>query len=72
MVDDEALVRTGFTALLNTADDIEVTAGFLLEDNDPEQLPHLVRALAEGGPVLSSKVIGTTSSPQRNRRCRRR
>lgn len=47
-VDDEALVRTGFTALLNAADGIRVAAGFLLED------------------------IGTASSPQRNRRCRRR
>ncbi|MDQ0994423.1 response regulator transcription factor [Streptomyces sp. V3I7] len=34
-------------------------AGFLLKDTDPEQLPHLVRSLAEGGPVLSSKVART-------------
>lgn len=34
-------------------------AGFLLKDTDPEQLPHLVRSLAEGGPVLSSKVTRT-------------
>ncbi|MEU1401648.1 response regulator transcription factor [Streptomyces sp. NPDC005728] len=123
VVDDEALIRTGFTHILNTADDIEViaavpggqavravrellpdvvlldirmpdvdgltiladlrrmpqapvvavlttfdtdeyvatalrsgAAGFLLKDTDPEQLPHLVRTLAEGGTVLSSKV----------------
>ncbi|MFF4547682.1 response regulator [Streptomyces sp. NPDC001406] len=123
VVDDEALVRGGFTHILNAADDIEVVAavpggeavrtvreshpdvvlldirmpdvdgltvladlrrmpdppvvamlttfdadeyvatalrsgaaGFLLKDTDPEQLPHLVRALAEGGTVLSSKV----------------
>ncbi|MFG2357324.1 response regulator [Streptomyces sp. NPDC048521] len=123
VVDDEALIRTGFTHILNTADDIEVVAavpggeavrtvrelqpdivlldirmpdvdgltiladlrrmpqapvvamlttfdtdeyvaaalragavGFLLKDTDPEQLPHLVRTLAEGGTVLSSKV----------------
>ncbi|MEU5540604.1 response regulator transcription factor [Streptomyces sp. NPDC020362] len=123
VVDDEALVRGGFTHILGTADDIEVVAavpgghavravheshpdvvlldirmpdvdgltvladlrrmpdppvvamlttfdadeyvatalrsgaaGFLLKDTDPEQLPHLVRALAEGGTVLSSKV----------------
>ncbi|MEU9993318.1 response regulator [Streptomyces sp. NPDC007971] len=123
VVDDEALVRGGFTHILSTADDIEVVAavpgsravravhdsrpdvvlldirmpdvdgltvlsdlrrmpdppvvamlttfdadeyvttalrsgaaGFLLKDTDPEQLPHLVRALAEGGTVLSSKV----------------
>ncbi|MCS0603105.1 response regulator transcription factor [Streptomyces sp. LP11] len=123
VVDDEALVRTGFTHILNAADDIEVVgavpgaqavprarearpgvvlldirmpdvdglrvladlrrlpdppvvamlttfdtdeyvatalrsgaAGYLLKDTDPEQLPYLVRALAEGGTVLSSKV----------------
>lgn len=123
VVDDEALVRGGFTHILNAADDIEVVAavpggeavrtvreshpdvvlldirmpdvdglavladlrrmpdppvvamlttfdadeyvatalrsgaaGFLLKDTDPEQLPYLVRALAEGGTVLSSKV----------------
>lgn len=123
VVDDEALIRTGFTHILNAADDIEVVAavagdqavrtvrelqpdvvlldirmpdvdgltilaelrrmaqapvvavlttfdtdeyvatalrsgaaGFLLKDTDPEQLPHLVRMLAEGGTVLSSKV----------------
>ncbi|MFD8717099.1 response regulator [Streptomyces sp. NPDC059629] len=123
VVDDEALIRTGFTHILETADDIEVVAavpggqavrtvrelrpdvvlldirmpdvdgltiladlrrmpqapvvamlttfdtdeyvatalrsgaaGFLLKDTDPEQFPHLVRTLAEGGTVLSSKV----------------
>ncbi|MFG2881875.1 response regulator [Streptomyces sp. NPDC048297] len=123
VVDDEALVRGGFTHILNATDDIEVVAavpggqalpavraarpdvvlldirmpdvdgltvleglrrmpdppvvamlttfdadeyvatalrsgaaGFLLKDTDPEQLPYLVRALAEGGTVLSSKV----------------
>ncbi|UXY30245.1 response regulator [Streptomyces sp. HUAS TT20] len=123
VVDDEALVRTGFTHILNKADDIEVVAavpggqavqtvrelqpdivlldirmpdvdgltiladlrrmpqapvvamlttfdtddyvatalrsgaaGFLLKDTDPEQLPHLVRTLAQGGTVLSSEV----------------
>ncbi|MGY5050998.1 response regulator [Streptomyces sp. 900105755] len=123
VVDDEALIRTGFTHILDTADDIEVVAavaggqalhtvrelrpdvvlldirmpdvdgltilaelrrmpeapvvamlttfdtdeyvatalrsgaaGFLLKDTDPEQLPHLVRTLAQGGTVLSSKV----------------
>ncbi|MEU9454334.1 response regulator transcription factor [Streptomyces sp. NPDC048277] len=123
VVDDEALIRTGFTHILETADDIEVVAavpggqavqavrelgpdvvlldirmpdvdgltilaelgrmpeapvvamlttfdtdeyvatalrsgaaGFLLKDTDPEQLPHLVRTLAEGGTVLSSSV----------------
>ncbi|NEC88019.1 response regulator transcription factor [Streptomyces sp. SID12501] len=126
VVDDEALIRTGFTYILNTADDIEVVAavtggqavhtvrelrpevvlldirmpdvdgltvlaelrripdppvvamlttfnmdeyvatalhsgaaGFLLKDTDPEQLPHLVRALTDGGIVLSSKVTRT-------------
>jgi DNA-binding NarL/FixJ family response regulator len=126
VVDDEALVRTGFTHILNAADDIEVVgavpggqavqavretcpdvvlldirmpdvdgltvladlrrllqppvvavlttfdtdeyvetalrsgaAGFLLKDTDPEQLPCLVRSLAEGGTVLSSKVTRT-------------
>ncbi|AOR30910.1 DNA-binding response regulator [Streptomyces fodineus] len=126
VVDDEALVRTGFSHILNAADDIEVlsavsggqavrtvrelrpdvvlldirmpdvdgltvlaelrrlqdppvvamlttfdtdeyvatalrsgAAGFLLKDTDPEQLPHLVRTLAEGGPALSSKVTRT-------------
>jgi DNA-binding NarL/FixJ family response regulator len=34
-------------------------AGFLLKDTDPEELPFLVRALAEGGTVLSSKVTRT-------------
>jgi DNA-binding NarL/FixJ family response regulator len=123
VVDDEALVRGGFTHILNATDDIEVVAavqggealatvrasrpdvvlldirmpdvdgltvleglrrmpeppvvamlttfdadeyvatalrsgaaGFLLKDTDPEQLPYLVRALAEGETVLSSKV----------------
>ncbi|MFJ8495059.1 response regulator [Streptomyces sp. NPDC094038] len=123
VVDDEALIRTGFMHILETADDIEVVAavpggravrtvrelrpdvvlldirmpdvdgltiladlrgmprppvvamlttfdtdeyvatalrsgaaGFLLKDTDPEQLPHLVRTLAQGGTVLSSKV----------------
>ncbi|ANP48211.1 DNA-binding NarL/FixJ family response regulator [Streptomyces griseochromogenes] len=123
VVDDEALIRMGFTHILNTANDIEVVAavsggqavgtvrelqpdvvlldirmpdvdgltiladlrrmpqapvvamlttfdtdeyvaaalrsgaaGFLLKDTDPEQLPHLVRTLAEGGTVLSSGV----------------
>ncbi|GAA2299380.1 response regulator transcription factor [Streptomyces kunmingensis] len=32
-------------------------AGFLLKDTDPEQLPHLVRDLADGGIALASKVI---------------
>ncbi|WP_328690116.1 response regulator transcription factor [Streptomyces phaeochromogenes] len=126
VVDDEALIRTGFTYILNTADDIEVVAavtggqavrtvrelrpevvlldirmpdvdgltvladlrripdppvvamlttfnmdeyvatalssgaaGFLLKDTDPEQLPYLVRALSDGGVVLSSKVTRT-------------
>ncbi|MFG2603417.1 response regulator [Streptomyces sp. NPDC048514] len=126
VVDDEALIRGGFTHILSSADDIEVVAavpggqalpavheahpdvvlldirmpdvdgltvlgeirrmtdppvvamlttfdadeyvaaalrsgaaGFLLKDTDPEQLPHLVRALAEGGTVLSSKVTRT-------------
>ncbi|PZH10795.1 DNA-binding response regulator [Streptomyces sp. NTH33] len=126
VVDDEALIRGGFTHILNRADDIEVVAavpggqavravresrpdvvlldirmpdvdgltvladlrrmpeppvvamlttfdadeyvatalrsgaaGFLLKDTDPEQLPYLVRALAEGGTVLSSKVTRT-------------
>ncbi|WP_189312924.1 response regulator [Streptomyces brasiliensis] len=126
VVDDEALVRTGFTHILNAAGDIEVVAavpggeavrtvrelrpdivlldirmpdvdgltvlaclrrlpdppvvamlttfdtdeyvatalrsgaaGFLLKDTDPDQLPHLVRTLAEGGPALSSKVART-------------
>lgn len=123
VVDDEALIRTGFTHILESADDIEVVAavpggeamhmvrelrpdvvlldirmpdvdgltilaelrrmpeppvtamlttfdtdeyvatalrsgaaGFLLKDTDPEQLPYLVRSLAEEGTVLSSKV----------------
>jgi DNA-binding NarL/FixJ family response regulator len=123
VVDDEALIRTGFSHILEAANDIEVVAavpggqavrmarelrpdvvlldirmpdvdgltiladlrrmpeapvvavlttfdtdeyvatalrsgaaGFLLKDTDPEQLPHLVRTLAEGGTVLSSKV----------------
>ncbi|GGL62278.1 DNA-binding response regulator [Streptomyces fumigatiscleroticus] len=34
-------------------------AGFLLKDTDPEQLPYLVRTLADGGVVLSSKVTRT-------------
>ncbi|MER6977134.1 response regulator [Streptomyces carpinensis] len=126
VVDDEALVRRGFTHILNAAEDIEVVAavpggqavrtvrescpdvvlldirmpdvdgltvladlrrmpdppvvamlttfdtdeyvaaalrsgaaGFLLKDTDPEQLPYLVRALAEGGTVLSSKITRT-------------
>jgi len=123
VVDDEALVRTGFEHILTAAHDIEVAAavaggqamaairdhhpdvvlldvrmpdvdgltilaeiqrmatppvvamlttfdtdeyidaalrsgaaGFLLKDTDPEQLPHLVRTLATGGVVLSTKV----------------
>ncbi|MEV8543254.1 response regulator transcription factor [Streptomyces sp. NPDC051572] len=34
-------------------------AGFLLKDTDPEQLPYLIRALAEGRTVLSSQVVRT-------------
>ncbi|MER5598974.1 response regulator transcription factor [Streptomyces sp. NPDC002265] len=34
-------------------------AGFLLKDTDPEELPFMVRSLAEGGTVLSAKVTGT-------------
>ncbi|MEU6251246.1 response regulator transcription factor [Streptomyces sp. NPDC047043] len=34
-------------------------AGFLLKDTDPEQLPYLVRTLANGGVVLSSTVTRT-------------
>ncbi|GGN50345.1 DNA-binding response regulator [Streptomyces albiflavescens] len=123
VVDDESLIRTGFTHILNTANDIEVVAavpggqavrtaqelqpdvvlldirmpdvdgltiladlrsmpqppvvamlttfdtdeyvatalrsgaaGFLLKDTDPEQLPHLVRTLAQGETALSSQV----------------
>ncbi|GHD93018.1 response regulator [Streptomyces naganishii] len=123
VVDDEALIRTGFTHILSAADDVRVVAavpggeavatvrqlrpdvvlldirmpdvdgltilaelrrlpqapvvamlttfdadeyvttalrsgaaGFLLKDTDPEQLPHLVRTLAQGGTVLSSEV----------------
>ncbi|MFD8816421.1 response regulator [Streptomyces sp. NPDC059627] len=126
VVDDEALVRMGFSHILNAADGIEVTAavpggeavrtvrelrpdvvlldirmpdvdgltvlaelrrmpdppvvamlttfdtdeyvatalrsgaaGFLLKDTDPEELPHLVRTLAEGSPALSSRITRT-------------
>ncbi|MEJ1202726.1 MULTISPECIES: response regulator transcription factor [unclassified Streptomyces] len=126
VVDDEALIRTGFQHILEAADDIEVVAavtggqavrtaqerrpavvlldirmpdvdgltvlaglrglphppvvamlttfdmdeyvaaalrsgavGFLLKDTDPEQLPSLVRTLADGGTVLSSQVTRT-------------
>ncbi|MDV9170851.1 response regulator transcription factor [Streptomyces sp. W16] len=126
VVDDEALVRTGFTHILNASDDIGAVAavpggqaveavrelgpdvvlldirmpdvdgltvlaelrrlpdppvvamlttfdtdeyveaalrsgaaGFLLKDTDPEQLPGLIRALAEGRTVLSSQVVRT-------------
>jgi DNA-binding NarL/FixJ family response regulator len=126
VVDDEALIRTGFQRILDAADDIEVVAtvpggqairtaqetqpdvvlldirmpdvdgltvlaglrrlprppvvamlttfdmddyvatalrsgaaGFLLKDTDPEELPFLVRSLAGGGAVLSSKVTRT-------------
>lgn len=126
MVDDEALIRTGFTHILDAADGIETVAavsggealqairelqpdivlldirmpdidgltvlaeirrmpappvvamlttfdtdeyvaaalrsganGFVLKDTDPEQLAHLVRTLAAGGVVLSSKVTRT-------------
>ncbi|WP_262057661.1 response regulator [Streptomyces sp. STR69] len=126
VVDDEALVRTGFTHILDASDDIGAVAavpggqalkavrelspdvvlldirmpdvdgltvlaelrrlpdppvvamlttfdtdeyveaalrsgaaGFLLKDTDPEQLPYLIRTLAEGGTVLSSQVIRT-------------
>ncbi|WP_329185376.1 response regulator transcription factor [Actinacidiphila glaucinigra] len=126
VVDDEALIRTGFQRILDAADDIEVVAavpggqairtaqesqpdvvlldirmpdvdgltvlaglrrlpqppvvamlttfdmdeyvatalrsgaaGFLLKDTDPEELPFLVRTLADGGAVLSSKVTRT-------------
>ncbi|MET8249641.1 response regulator transcription factor [Streptomyces sp. NPDC005202] len=34
-------------------------AGFLLKDTDPEELPFLVRSLADGGTVLSAKVTRT-------------
>ncbi|MER5755230.1 response regulator transcription factor [Streptomyces sp. NPDC002088] len=34
-------------------------AGFLLKDTDPEELPFLVRSLADGDTVLSSKVTRT-------------
>jgi DNA-binding NarL/FixJ family response regulator len=123
VVDDEALIRTGFQHILSAADDIDVVAavpggqavrsvresqphvvlldirmpdvdglrildelrrlrhppvvamlttfdtdeyvatalrsgaaGFLLKDTDPEQLPYLIRILADGGTVLSSEV----------------
>ncbi|MEU9289485.1 response regulator transcription factor [Streptomyces sp. NPDC048275] len=126
VVDDEAMIRTGFQHILDTADDIEVVAavpggqalqatqeirpdvvlldirmpdvdgltvlaglrrlphppvvamlttfdmdeyvakalrsgatGFLLKDTDPEELPFLVRALADGDTVLASKVTRT-------------
>jgi len=126
VVDDEALVRTGFTHILNASADIRAVAavpggqaiqavrelgpdvvlldirmpdvdgltvlaelrrmpnppvvtmlttfdtdeyveaalrsgasGFLLKDTDPEQLPYLIRTLAEGGTVLSSEVTRT-------------
>jgi DNA-binding NarL/FixJ family response regulator len=126
VVDDEAMIRTGFRHILNAADDIEVVAavsggqavrtarearpdvvlldirmpdvdgltvlaelrrmpeppvvamlttfdmdeyvaaalrsgasGFLLKDTDPEQLPYLIRSLADGGVVLSAKVTRT-------------
>ncbi|MDT0309497.1 response regulator transcription factor [Streptomyces sp. DSM 44917] len=126
VVDDEALVRTGFQHILNAAQGIEVVAavpggravatvrdarpdvvlldirmpdvdgltvlagiralpdppvvamlttfdtdahiaaalrsgasGFLLKDTDPEQLPHLLRTLAEGDAVLSPQVTRT-------------
>ncbi|MFB7739321.1 response regulator [Streptomyces sp. NPDC056112] len=126
VVDDEALIRLGFTHILNAVEDIEViaavpgsqavrtvgelhpdvvlldirmpdvdgltilanirriphppvvamlttfdtdeyvatalrsgAAGFLLKDTDPEHLPYLVRTLAKGGTVLSSKVTRT-------------
>lgn len=126
VVDDEALVRTGFTHILDAAEDIRAVAavpggqavravgelrpdvvlldvrmpdvdgltvlaelrrtpdppvvamlttfdtdeyveaalrsgaaGFLLKDTDPEQLPYLIRTLADGGTVLSSQVTRT-------------
>ncbi|MFB7333785.1 response regulator transcription factor [Streptomyces adustus] len=126
VVDDEALVRTGFTHILNASDGIRAVAavsgglavrtvrelrpdivlldirmpdvdgltvlaelrcmpdppvvamlttfdadehvdaalrsgaaGFLLKDTDPQQLPHLIRALSEGATVLSAQVTRT-------------
>ncbi|MEU6141848.1 response regulator transcription factor [Streptomyces sp. NPDC047081] len=126
VVDDEAMIRTGFRHILDAADDIQVVAavhggqavrtarearpdvvlldirmpdvdgltvlaelrrmteppvvamlttfdmdeyvaaalrsgaaGFLLKDTDPEQLPYLIRSLADGGVVLSAKVTRT-------------
>jgi len=54
-------------AMLTTFDTDEYVAaalrggasGFLLKDTDPEQLGHLVRTLAAGDTVLSSKVTRT-------------
>ncbi|GGZ40938.1 response regulator [Streptomyces poonensis] len=34
-------------------------AGFLLKDTDPQQLPYLIRQLADGGVVLASQVART-------------
>lgn len=66
VVDDEALIRTGFTHFLDRADDIAVVAAvpggravrwgaadFLLKDTDPEHSPHLVgtSAVREPGAV---------------------
>ncbi|GGZ32575.1 response regulator [Streptomyces poonensis] len=58
------LARPPIVAMLTTFDTDEYVttalrsgaAGFLLKDTDPEQLPYLVRTLAAGGTVLSSKV----------------
>ncbi|KOG63940.1 transcriptional regulator [Streptomyces griseoflavus] len=126
VIDDEALVRTGFTHILNAADGIRAVAavsggqavqavrelrpdvvlldirmpdvdgltvlselrrmpgppvvamlttfdtdayveaalrsgaaGFLLKDTDPEQLPYLIRTLADGSTILASQVTRT-------------
>lgn len=58
------MARPPVIAMLTTFDTDEYVttalrsgaAGFLLKDTDPEQLPYLVRTLAEGGTVLSSGV----------------
>ncbi|WP_059006060.1 response regulator [Streptomyces specialis] len=62
-----ALTSPPVVAMLTTFDTDEYIAaalragasGFLLKDTDPEEIGALVRTLAEGGTVLSSKVIRT-------------
>jgi DNA-binding NarL/FixJ family response regulator len=62
IADDEALVRTGFRMLVDSAPDLCVVgeangaSGFVLKDTPPEKLLEAIRVVAAGEALLAPRI----------------